>query len=212
MTREPGLRERKKAQTRERIADVAAGLFADHGYDAVSMLDVARAADVSDQTVYNYFSAKHELVLDRAEQFRELYRRTLLERPAGTSPARALRALVDADIDRSLAEDPRLARGEFPALCLGSGALRRFALEVREQQADTMAAALRETDPGIPPLAARAHAAALVSVIQSVTDRIGARALDGSPDAAADDLRRDAAVALDGLDRTFLLVTAEPPS
>ena len=204
MVRERGLRDRKKAQARERIADVAAGLFADHGYDAVSVADVARAADVSDQTVYNYFPAKQTLVLDRADWFRELYGRVVTERTEGISPAEALRPLVHDDIDRYRQEDPRLARGEFPAQCLGSGVLRRFALEMREQQADTISAAIVQTSPGVPAIVARAHAAALVSVIQTITDEIGARILDGdTSDAAAAHMTDAANLAFDDLDRTF---------
>jgi AcrR family transcriptional regulator len=70
---------------------VAAALFGEHGYDAVSIVDVARAADVSDQTVYNYFPAKQDLVLDRADEILDWYRQVILERPKGTSPASALR-------------------------------------------------------------------------------------------------------------------------
>jgi AcrR family transcriptional regulator len=208
MTQERSLRDRKKAQARERIADVAAGLFAERGYDAVSIVDVARAADVSDQTVYNYFPAKPDLVLDRVEEFLGLYRRAVVGRPDGTSPADALRPLVVEDIDRYSHEDPRLARGEFPALCRKSGVLRRFALEMREQQVDTISAAILETSPSIPAIVARAHAAALVSVIQSITDAIGAHILDAShPGAAAAAMLRAAHLAFDDLDRTFLRVT-----
>jgi AcrR family transcriptional regulator len=62
---------------------VAAGLFAERTYEAVSILDVARAAEVSDQTVYNYFPAKQDLVLDRVDEFLERYRRAVLERGDG---------------------------------------------------------------------------------------------------------------------------------
>jgi AcrR family transcriptional regulator len=51
---EVGLRERKKARTRRLIADAAARLFAERGYEQVAVSDVARAADVSEQTVYNH--------------------------------------------------------------------------------------------------------------------------------------------------------------
>ena len=62
---EPGLRERKKARTRHVIADAAARLFAERGYEQVAVSDVAREAEVSEQTVYNYFQTKEQLVTDR---------------------------------------------------------------------------------------------------------------------------------------------------
>lgn len=207
-----GLRDRKKAQTRERIADVAAGLFAEHTYDAVSIVEVARAADVSDQTVYNYFPAKQDLVLDRVEEFLERYRRAVVDRPPGASPASALRSLVAEDIDRYRHADPRLARGEFPAQCVDSTVLRRFALELREHQVETVSAAIIDSCVGLDPIVARAHAAALISVVQTITDRIGASILDGGPsEPLAADLVRAADVAFDDLDRTFHHVTIVSP-
>ena len=208
MGREQGLRDRKKAQTRERIAEVAAALFADRDFEAVSILDVARAANVSDQTVYNYFPAKQDLVLDRVDEFLELYRRAVLERAEGVSPAGALRPLVENDIERYRHADPRLARGEFPAQCVESAVLRRFALEFRERQVDAVAASIISTCPALETIVARAHAAALISVVQTITDRIGASLLDSGPSAAlAADMTRAAAVAFDDLDRTFRSVT-----
>ncbi|EXG80620.1 TetR/AcrR family transcriptional regulator [Cryptosporangium arvum] len=203
-----GLRERKKAETRERIADVAAGLFAARGYDEVSVVDVARAAEVSDQTIYNYFPTKQDLVLDRAEEIRERYGRVVRERATGTSPAAALRPLVLEDIDRLRLEPPELARGEFPAQCLVSPVLRRFALEERERQADAITASLAATDPEVPTIVARAHAAALVSVVQTITDAIGAAVLASDrSDPLVARLIHDATDALDDLDRTFRSVT-----
>jgi AcrR family transcriptional regulator len=66
-----GLRERKKARTRRLIADSAARLFAEHGYENVAVSDVARDAEVAEQTVYNYFPTKEQLVTDRDEQIQE---------------------------------------------------------------------------------------------------------------------------------------------
>ena len=60
-----GLRELKKARTRRLIADTAARLFAERGYEHVSVSDVAREAEVAEQTVYNYFPTKEQLVTDR---------------------------------------------------------------------------------------------------------------------------------------------------
>jgi AcrR family transcriptional regulator len=57
----PGRRERKKQQTRQKIATVAMELFLQRGFDAVTVAEVAEAADVSANTVYNYFPTKEEL-------------------------------------------------------------------------------------------------------------------------------------------------------
>ena len=61
-----GLRERKKEQTRQEISDTATALFAGHGFDQVTIAQVAEAAGVSKMTVTNYFPRKEDLVYDRA--------------------------------------------------------------------------------------------------------------------------------------------------
>src|SRR3989442_15454601 len=91
---DPGLRERKKARTRQAIADAAARLFAEHGYEQVAVSDVAREADVSEQTVYNYFETKEQLVTDRDQLVQEELGRLIRSRPAGTTPAAAIREFV----------------------------------------------------------------------------------------------------------------------
>lgn len=204
MHEELGLRDRKKAQTRQRIADVAAALIAEHGYDAVTMLDVARAAEVSDQTVYNYFAAKQELVLDRAEQFRASYRKAVARRDAGTSPASALLPLVRADVERYRTADLDVARGEFIAQSVESAALRRFTLEERENQARVITEAIVATTPDVPAIVAHAHAWAIVAVIQSIHDQIGAGVLDRTPqEESAEAILTEVDVAFSSLDRTF---------
>lgn len=64
-----GLRERKKARTRERISDIATGLFLDRGFDEVTVAEVASAAGVSVKTVFNYFGAKEDLMFDREPEW-----------------------------------------------------------------------------------------------------------------------------------------------
>lgn len=61
---ELGRRERKKQQTRQAISDVATTLFLERGFDAVTVAEVARAADVAVQTVFNHFPAKEDLFFD----------------------------------------------------------------------------------------------------------------------------------------------------
>ena len=68
-----GLRERKKEQTRQLIAETARRLFAERGFEQVTVAQIARTADVAEQTVYNYFPTKEDLVYWRLESFeREL--------------------------------------------------------------------------------------------------------------------------------------------
>src|SRR3954462_9488592 len=66
-----GLRERKKQQTRQLIAETARRLFAERGFEAVPIAEIARAADVSEKTVFNYFPTKEDLVYWRLEEFEE---------------------------------------------------------------------------------------------------------------------------------------------
>ncbi|GAA2409015.1 TetR/AcrR family transcriptional regulator [Actinomadura vinacea] len=93
-----GLRERKKRQTRRRIGEVATGLFVERGFAEVTIAEIAAAAEVSVNTVYNYFEAKEDLVLppDQASALRlaEIAR----NRPAGLSPARAVLAWLRAEV------------------------------------------------------------------------------------------------------------------
>jgi AcrR family transcriptional regulator len=64
-----GLRERKKQQTRQLIADTAWRLFAERGFDRVTVAEVARQAQVALATVFNYFPTKEDLFYSRLEAF-----------------------------------------------------------------------------------------------------------------------------------------------
>src|SRR5881394_2798513 len=86
-TRAPelGLRERKKQRTRELIAETARRLFAARGFERVTIAEVAREADVSQQTVFNYFPTKEDLVYWRLESFEEELLSTVRNRAPGES-------------------------------------------------------------------------------------------------------------------------------
>ncbi len=86
-----GLRERKKRETRLRISDMATGLFMARGFDNVTVAEVARAADVSVNTVFNYFPTKEDLLFDRQDEVVELLCRVVRERRAGESAVQAVR-------------------------------------------------------------------------------------------------------------------------
>jgi AcrR family transcriptional regulator len=78
-----GLRERKKERTRELIAETARGLFAQRGFERVTVAEIARAADVSEQTVFNYFATKEDLVYWRLGSFEDELLAAVRDRPPG---------------------------------------------------------------------------------------------------------------------------------
>jgi AcrR family transcriptional regulator len=66
-----GLRERKRQRTHDTISATAIRLFLERGFDAVSVADVADAAEVSKPTLFRYFPTKEDLVLHRIGDHRE---------------------------------------------------------------------------------------------------------------------------------------------
>jgi AcrR family transcriptional regulator len=91
-----GLRERKKQQTRELLAETARRLFSERGFERVSVAEIAREADVSEKTVFNYFPTKEDLVYWRLESFEEELLETIRSRAPGESVLDAFGRFVRA--------------------------------------------------------------------------------------------------------------------
>src|SRR6266540_6264858 len=106
MSQGPGLRERKKLQTRQLIAEAARRLFAERGFAAVTVADVARAADVSEATVFNYFPTKEDLFYSGLEAFEEELLASIRERERGESLVAAFGRFVLEPRGLLAAEDP----------------------------------------------------------------------------------------------------------
>jgi AcrR family transcriptional regulator len=106
MTAEPGLRERKKQRTRELIADTARRLFAERGFDAVPVSQIAREAEVSEATVFNYFPTKEDLFYSRLESFEEELLSNIRDRQPGESVIRALGRFLTTPRGLLAARDP----------------------------------------------------------------------------------------------------------
>jgi AcrR family transcriptional regulator len=102
------LRQRKKQRLRAHIAEVAARLFAERGFDAVSVAEIARAAEVAENTVFNYFPTKEDLFFYRQVETEEAFSRVIRTRARGESLAAALRRDFLEALER---EDPRLGLG-----------------------------------------------------------------------------------------------------
>src|SRR5207247_584059 len=101
----PGLRERKKQQTRQQIFGAASRLFEAKGFDRVSVAEIARAADVSEVTVFNYFPTKEDLFYGGMEFFEEQLIESVRSRPKGEPAVKAFRRRLLAGAGRL---EPRL--------------------------------------------------------------------------------------------------------
>jgi AcrR family transcriptional regulator len=135
-----GLRERKKRQTKQAIADAALKLFGERGFDEVTVAEIARAADVSEQTVYNHFPTKERLLFGDDEEMAAMMQAL---RAPGASPVQYFRSETLAFIDR-LARDPVEQTLAIPRIVMGSAALRSALFEAWSLQAEHVAAALAE--------------------------------------------------------------------
>ena len=106
MTMELGLRERKKQRTRQLIADTARRLFAERGFEAVPVSEIARQAEVSEATVFNYFPTKEDLFYHRLEAFEEQLLSSIRDREPRESVITAFGRFVTVPRGLLAARDP----------------------------------------------------------------------------------------------------------
>jgi AcrR family transcriptional regulator len=108
-TRGAGVRERRRQETRAKIVDAAAELFAERGFDTVSVMEIARRAGVVEKTVFNHFPVKEGLVFDADPPMRAALLDAVRRRPAGESVSAAAGSFVVAAV--SLLGSPEAAAG-----------------------------------------------------------------------------------------------------
>ncbi|MFF1511553.1 TetR family transcriptional regulator [Streptomyces sp. NPDC058326] len=182
----PGLRERKKERTRQALSDAAVALFLERGFDAVSVAEVAAAAEVSKPTLFRYFPAKEDLVLHRfADHEDESARVVAAGRRAGVAPLDALYAHL---LDGLARRDPVTGLCDHPAvlaylrLLYGTPALvaRLHAYRVRSEVALADALAAGATG-GADRLGARLAAGQIVTVLRVLAEENTARIAGGEP-------------------------------
>ncbi|MEV7071522.1 TetR family transcriptional regulator [Streptomyces sp. NPDC091972] len=120
----PGLRERKKRQMYETVSEIAIRLFLEKGFDAVSVAEIAAAAEISKPTLFRYFPAKEDLVLHRIADHEDEAARVVTE--SEEPPLLALRrhfleGLERADPATGLSDHPQVLA--FHRLLYGTPAL-----------------------------------------------------------------------------------------
>ncbi|AXB47508.1 TetR/AcrR family transcriptional regulator [Amycolatopsis albispora] len=145
MTAPTGRRERKKAATRQKIADTARRLFLERGYDAVGIRDVAAEADVAVTTVFSHFASKEALVFAQDENFEQGLTRAVTDRAPEESLIIALRREVHAMVRHCAAADA----APIWRMINETPALRQYEESMRLRHSESVAAAIA-ADLGLP--------------------------------------------------------------
>ncbi|MFD4909304.1 TetR/AcrR family transcriptional regulator [Kitasatospora purpeofusca] len=137
-TESTGRRERKKAATRQKIADTALRLFLERGYDAVGIRDVAAEADVAVTTVFAHFASKEALVFEQDQDFEQRLVRAVTDRAPHEPLVPALHREIRALVHHCTAD------GAAPLWHLidTSPALRQYEETMRLRHAESLATAI----------------------------------------------------------------------
>jgi AcrR family transcriptional regulator len=172
--RNEGLRERKKRATRDVIAATARRLFAERGFDAVTVAEIAVAADVSEKTVFNHFATKEDLVFAGGDTRLAQLQAEIAQRPAGTSVLDVFRANSAAMLDVVAAGegDDRLV---VPRIVRDSPLLQQRLAAGWEHEAATLVAVVAEAtgaddDDLVPAVVARTLAWTLITIFRAAFD------------------------------------------
>jgi AcrR family transcriptional regulator len=191
--RGPGRRELRRQETRARIVDAAAELFAERGFDAVSVMEIAKRAGVVEKTVFNHFPVKEGLVFDADPPMRAALLDAVRRRPTGESVAAAAGSFVVSAM--SMLGAPEAADGvaRMARVIRGSRVLQVREREILGELTNSLAGFVAEETgarPGQvePWLAAHAVLGLYASLLELARDRV----LDGvtGPELTAELLRQ----------------------
>ena len=180
MAAEPGLRERKKQQTRQQIFEAARKLFAERGFDAVTVADIARLADVSEVTVFNYFPNKEDLFFGGMTFFEEQLLEAVRTRPRGESALKALRRRLLDSVDGLRTRERIEAVLKAAGAMSSSPALLTRERDIVDRYTRRLAALLGEETGADPDdVEAMAAAAALFGAHRAVVNHVRKRVAAG---------------------------------
>lgn len=181
-----GLRERKKQRTREQIIDAAMRLFAERGYHATTIADIAAAADVAPRTFFSYFPSKEAVVFHDVDRDLDTLASAFRERLPEETAFDVLRRWIDAMFDQWMEEEEeallrkRLCREDEGLANFQGGTMAR----IHELVLDAIARDLGEPADALRPrLVAAATMAALTSLEGSFDERAEQRVSVGKAEA-----------------------------
>jgi AcrR family transcriptional regulator len=183
----PGLRERKKQQTWGLIAQAARRLFQEHGFDAVTVADVARAADVSRKTVFNYFPTKEDLFYSGLEFYEAQLVEAIRQRKPGESLLAAFASFVTESRGLLAADNPDAGERlvAINRMIANSPALRAREQQIYAGYAAALAALIAEETRARPgDVAPWVAANAMIGLHKALVDYVRRQVLAGERDPA----------------------------
>jgi AcrR family transcriptional regulator len=176
MTVPIGRRERKKAATRQNIADTALRLFLERGYDAVGIREVAAEADVAVTTLFAHFASKEALVFEQDEDFEHRLAQVVIGRAPDEPLIPALRHEMRALVRHCTAD----GAAQIWRMIDASPALRQYEESMRLRHAESLATAIAaDLDLSPTPTACR-------TIARFVIDAHSLAREAADPDAAVD--------------------------
>ena len=138
-------RTRKRLITRQTISDTATRLFFERGFDAVTIDEIAEAADVGRMTVFNHFPRKEDMFFDREQEIHDVAFEAVQTRDAATSPVEALGLLAHRLIERPHPSFPLFDdTHRFVETALASESLKARARQMRDDFVRALAAVLAD--------------------------------------------------------------------
>ncbi|MEV4124784.1 helix-turn-helix domain-containing protein [Nocardia sp. NPDC049707] len=180
MTVPTGRRERKKAATRQKIAETALRLFLERGYDAVGIRDVAAEADVAVTTLFSHFASKEALVFEQDQNFEQRLTQAVTDRAPDEPLIPALRLAIRTMVQHCAAD------GAAPIWRMidETPALRQYEESMRLRHAESLAAAIA-ADLDQPP-----NTTVYRAIAKFVIDAFSLAREADDPEAAVDDIFR----------------------
>ncbi len=162
------LRERKKLLTRQALIDAAEAMFAERGFDKVTVAEIADAVNVAAKTVFVYFPAKEDLVFHGENEVLRTLVDRIRNRPVGATP---LDAVVDM-LGQTMTASPIGAVTELERLhrTIGDSAVLHSRMRLMWERFERAVAAELATETGEPPHAPqpRIAAAHLVTIYRTM--------------------------------------------